>query len=483
MQQFNVNIDPLVHLANRQVIEVAAQDKVRIFLVGGYLRDALLFAGSNLHQPKDFDYIVQGTTAIHFAKEVANKLHGHFVLLDESFDTARVVLESGTILDFAGCMGGKLEVDLKRRDFTINALSWDPEQPDKIIDLSDGLRDLKTCTIRAIAESNLCDDPLRLLRAFRFAATLGGNISPDTISLIKQHANLLSSVAPERISYELFLTLEARVVSSLVDLMGQTGLLEAIFPEMTAMRQVTPNAYHHLGLFDHSLALVNELEKYLDNLPEWVTTQLLNQLSTDVTRRSATRLACLLHDLGKPQTWVINPDGRHTFYGHDKAGAEMVKVISDRLRWARPVERFITQLVQWHLRPGQLFHQGPPTLKAVHRFYRSVGNNVPELILLALADLGATRGEGLTGREELEQNLLELLNGFPAFQNMEQAKPKLLDGKEIMELLSITPGSIVGELLKSLEEAVGLQEVTTKEEAMIFIQQQYKYLNNCNLHL
>src|SRR5262249_29054022 len=136
--------------------------------------------------------------AISFAKQVAEELQGRFVLLDESCDTARVVLDNDINLDFAGLVGGKLETDLARRDFTINALAWNAESPDEIVDQHQGLEDLKNGIIRAISEKNLIEDPLRMLRAFRFATTLGGTIEPATISFITKHANKLAATASER---------------------------------------------------------------------------------------------------------------------------------------------------------------------------------------------------------------------------------------------------------------------------------------------
>src|SRR4030095_8563571 len=157
--------------------------------------------------------------------------------------------------------------------------------------------------------------------------------------------------------------------------------------------------------------------------------------------------------------------------GHDRLGAEFSEQISLRLKWSRPLDRFIVKLVRWHLRPGQLFHQGEPTDRAVHRFYRTIGEDVPALMLLAFADLGATRGAGMSGetRESLEKSLFELLENYPAFLKSERSRVRLLDGNDIMQLLGIKPGPILGELLEALAEAQGLEEVSNRSQAEKFV--------------
>lgn len=467
-------LHPLEQDVNVRVLAVARRTGVKIYLVGGYLRDLLAGCLGGNSLPKDFDYAVCGG-AVPFARAVAAELNGHFVLLDADSDTARVVLDDGTVLDFAGCVGGGIESDVVRRDFTMNALAWDPDRPDEILDLVGGRADIAGRIIRAISESNFVDDPLRMLRAFRFMATMGGTIEAGTVEMIKRHCRLIASIAAERVCYELFLILDSPAAGALKQ-MAATGLVEVIFPELAATRAVPPNAFHHLGLWDHSLEVACQAEHYLTALPDWVRADLGAELSSGVTRLAATKLACLIHDIGKPDTWVVRPEGRHTFYGHDRLGAEMTERIAARLKWSRPVERFVVKLVRWHLRPGQLFHQGQPTERAIHRFYRALGSYVPPLVLLALADLGATRGAGLdaTVRASLEENLFGLINCFPAFLDRESKQVRLLDGHQVMGLLGVGPGPLLGELLEALSEAQALNEVKTRKDAERFVAEHYR---------
>lgn len=479
MSQLKLPIEfhPSTQDANQAVLSVAAASGCHLYLVGGYIRDSLLGRFTDHRLPKDFDYTVRHGSAIKLAREVSDKLGGHFVLLDESNDTARVVLENGTQIDLAGCVGGAIETDVQRRDLTINALAWDPNVPDQIIDLVGGAADLESKTIRAISEQSLIEDPLRLLRVYRFSATLDFEVEPVTMAFVHQHAQKLALVATERVSYETFAIMDTDRASTTIRRMATAGLLDIVFTEMDAMHSVPPNSFHHLGLYDHSLEALEQCEHSFQHLPKWARESFDTPLSNQISRLGATKLSALLHDIGKPATWKVLEDGRHTFIGHDKIGADMSVDTSKRLKWSKPVERFVGNMIRWHLRPGALFHQGPPTDRAIHRFYRAVGNEIPQLMLLAQADFGATCGPGLANSENrklLENQLGELLEGFVVFVEGKKTSPRLLNGSDVMELLAIQPGPVVGELLIELEEAQGLREVVNKQQAEAFVQARFK---------
>lgn len=472
LKRFPPEFHPSKQAINQAVLECAKTADAKVYLVGGYVRDALL---GNKDQLKDFDYTVIGMPAIELGKRIAQTLNGHYVLLDTSNDTSRVVFDDGVQVDFAGCVGGSLTTDIQRRDLTINALVWDPQNPDEIIDEVGGLQDLSTKTIRAISSKCLAEDPLRLMRVFRFSATLNFDIDPATLNMVPALAEKLNDVATERISYELFLIIESARTAKTIEVMRQAQLLEVIFPEMRAMHRVPPNSYHHLGLFDHSIEVLRQTESSFADMPEWAKQTFSEHLSHSLTRYGGTKLAALLHDVGKPETWVVAEDGRHTFIGHDKLGAEMCTDIAKRLKWSTRVERFVANLVRWHLRPGALFHQGLPTDRAVHRFYRTIGDETPQLILLAQGDFRGTCGPGLQeGRELLENQLRELLDRYGVFIEGRKQTPKLLDGSDVMTLLGLQPGPTVGQLLEELEEAQALHEVRNKQEAEAFIRDRYR---------
>lgn len=485
--EFAVGCHPLENPVVEQVLAHAKKCSLSTYIVGGYIRDGIkphdnsVSPGTKSHcgersiKKRDLDFAVARGSGFNFAQLIAVEMDGHFVALDEKNDTARVVFDDGVILDFAGCVGGSIETDLKRRDFTVNAFAWDVEYPDQVMDIAGGLGDLSARVIRAVSREAFIDDPLRVLRTFRFAYQLNSEIEPVTLSWVRELVDGLKSVAPERINAELFESLSGAQAGKLTDQLAECGVLEAIFPELVETRRVTPNSYHHLGLFEHSTITVTELDKRMSELPDWVHESAARELASGVSRLSATRLACILHDIGKPGTWEITPEGKHTFVAHDKLGAQMTGIIGDRMRWARPIERLITRLVEFHLRPGQLYHQGPPTEKAINRFYRTVGEDVPELMMVAFADLGATRGDGLSGgkRENLDEGLVSLMHGYKVFREEVVSLKPLLTGHEVMTLLKLNPGPQVGEILKALEEARDLKEVVDRPQAEVFVKALY----------
>lgn len=467
-------LNPLADELICRVIEIARVHQGLVYLVGGYIRDAIIGRHSTA-KPRDLDFAVAGIPAVRLARIIADDIDGHYVLLDEECDTARVVLDDGTNLDFAGCEGGTIESDLTRRDFTVNALAWSPDRPGKIIDLVDGINDLKEGRIRAVSEAGFVEDPLRLLRAYRFKACLGFDIEERTLGYISRYKDGLNQVAAERINSEMFALLGEDGAGKLLEEMGNLGLIEIIFPDLVATRRVTANAFHHLGLFDHSVEAVYQLELVLSTISDWVRESVEKELSHGVSRLAATKLACLLHDIGKPDTWQITEEGRHTFYAHDSLGAEMAERLAEKMKWSRPLGRFIVRLIKWHLKPGQLFHQGAPTPKALNRFYRNTGEDIPELMLLAYGDLGATRGEGLTAevRLSLARNFDSLLSGYLVYKDEKKRTPRLLNGQDIMDLLAIEAGPLIGELLEALDDAQEIREVTDRSAAERFVRSHY----------
>lgn len=446
-----------------------------LHLVGGCLRDnidvpanrGLSILSRNIKPTTDFDFTVGGD-ALAFAADMARQLNGHFVVLDQSFDIARVVLADGSYLDFAGYKG-TLEEDVLRRDLTINALLLEPGSPDQVIDLVGGLHDLEMNLVRAVSEESLLDDPLRLLRVYRFAVAREAAIDEATRSYLVKPENLerLAGIARERVNYELFTMMNYDGVGKYIHDMGKCGLLETLFPELRDCRRVTSNSFHHLALFDHSLETIPQLEAKMPSLPAYIQQSANREIAHGVTRLAVAKLSALLHDIGKPETWVIQPDGRHSFIAHDKVGAAMVKPLAEREKWPKGISRLVEKLVLWHLRPGQLFHTGEPTQKALNRFYRNAGEDFPELMLITFADFGATMGPGLSGekRENLEKCFHRLLEEYPAYIEQARSLPRLLSGDDVMNLLGVGPGALVGEILQAVNEAQEIKEVTNRAQA------------------
>ena len=472
----------------KKVLKGLSKAQIEIYLVGGFIRDMILGLSSC-----DLDFIVVDRSALELARELALKYEGDCFLLDKITETSRLVLRGESCksytFDFTPVLKANLEDDFRRRDFTINTLAVKLSEPDILIDKFSGLDDLNKKIIKAVRLENFLEDPLRFVRAFRFAALLQGEIEQKTFSFIKSKNNLsnkdevtslLQTVASERIAYELWKILDCDNSFKYIKQMSDVGMLEVIVSELTPMRKVTPNSHHHLWLFDHSIELIKTFEANFYKIPDWAKEELSKPFGGTLSpaKKSIAKLGALFHDIGKPDTWEIkkiNGEEKHTFYGHDKLGAEITKTVCERLKFSNAISQSLCRLVRYHLRPFQLGSgvacNATITERALYRFFREVSEDIPLLLMLAMADLYATCGPKIT-KEDLangEKLLLFLFDEYKKYQSHENEKakkPKLLDGNEIMQLTGLKPCRELGELIKELDETIAVGEVKTKEEAI-----------------
>jgi tRNA nucleotidyltransferase/poly(A) polymerase len=323
-----------------------------------------------------------------------------------------------------------------------------------------------------ISAQNLMDDPLRLLRVFRFMACLGEQnptLDSATLACVEANKALLNTVAMERCHYEFLKLLSYPQAFPALQAMADCGLLEQLIPELTACRQVPPNSHHHLPLWEHTLELVRQTEGLYTQVDEQ-TLALLNAPVANMTNGwGLVKLGCLLHDIGKPATWEIiehkdNPDGKHTFLGHEKVGEDLTDALLKRWKLSGELSTLIKKLVRWHLYPCQFGQHS--SRKSVLRFYRKLEAHTPHVTVLALADRLSTCGVAISAEtlETSTQNHLWLLKRYYEEQPVLQA-PRLLSGETVMAILRIPPSQAVGQWLKRLEEAQQLGEISTAAEA------------------
>ena len=315
---------PLAQGLDALVAELVAGD-ARAWIVGGTVRDLLL----GVPEIADLDAVVE-RDSIGLARRVADANGWPLVVLDQARGTARVITDSGAGIDINARVGTSIEDDLRQRDLTFNALALPLDAsglPEQVVDPCGGLADLENGLVRLTSEHALIEDPLRLLRVFRFSATLGFIIVPETLEAVVAHAPLLADVAPERIVAELSLILADAGSAAVLGRMDQAGLLAAIFPETGSMRGVEQNDYHHVDVLQHSLLTLDRLERLLVDLESVFGTHadrvdafLRQQLAAGRSRLIAAKLAALLHDVGKPSARSTE-HGRTTFYHHDALGA------------------------------------------------------------------------------------------------------------------------------------------------------------------
>lgn len=459
-----------------------------LYLVGGTVRDGLL--GRPL---ADIDLALAGDARA-FGQEAALALGGTYVPLGERFGGCRVVLHDGVAglhIDLVS-FDGDIETDLRRRDFTVNALAVSARGFDgdwaaaRVIDPTGGLADLNACVLRMVAPQVLDDDPLRLLRAVRFVAELDFTLDPATVTAVRDRAGTLASVATERVRAELCRVLTADGAVRWIELLDDLGLLDVLLPELTLGRGVQQPREHHWDVFTHQVETVATAEvlttgtlsprlgdrPYL--LPALETRPqhprlagYFDQRLGEQPRATLVKLAALLHDVGKPATKTIEPSGRMRFFGHPELGASMVEERLKHLRFSQVETSAVCAMVGQHMRPAQWRDSGPPTQKALYKFFRDLGEVAIDTIFLNLADhLGARGPDLLRDHWDAHVAWAEQVITWHYEQVRRVGVPRPVTGEDVMQAFGLRPGKLVGELLTAIDEARAAGTVANRDEAL-----------------
>jgi len=472
--------------------EFLLHENIDAYLVGGYIRDSMLG-----HPTRDIDIAVSAP-ATEVAQRLASALTGRYVLLDEAHGIARVVLleNDGTPgsrwhIDFSTIRGG-IEEDLYHRDLTVNAMAVNLRQPEAIsaaclIDPFQGKADLQEGLLRAVSDSAFQEDPARLLRAVRLAAEYGFVIEQHTEALIRSHSHLICDIASERVREELCRLLSIKNAAQYLYYLDQLGLLTAIIPELAHTKGVEQPIEHFWDVFRHSIETVAAFERLVQRRDSEQEDVILSQLphipdlqqhfqeevSGGVTRAVLAKMAALLHDIAKPQTKTIEPNGRARFLGHTKEGAVMAGHIAQRLRFSTKETKMIQNMVQSHLRLWQMGNEEKPTHRAIYRFFRDMGDTSLDITVLTLADFLAAQGPNLDLEEW--QRHCQTMQYIWSEHEQEQARVvphNLVDGHDLINIFGLKPGPEIGHLLEAMREAQGIGEISTREEALAFARRQ-----------
>jgi putative nucleotidyltransferase with HDIG domain len=431
---------------------------VNVFLVGGCVRDYILNK-TNF----DKDIIVDCKNVCAYAQNLADIFDATFVPLDEKNKIYRLVLKDKiNYIDVAGIIGDNLESDLKRRDFTINSIAVNLHL-NKMIDINNGLDDIKLKIIKGISDKNFYDDPLRLLRAYRFQATLGFDLNNDLKILIDNNFNALSSVAIERINAELLKMFEGEYTVKALSNMG--GMLEYLFPIIKEVKKVPENSHHHLSLINHSIETVKQIQEIYDKSVDAVKEIIRPRLAL-------LKLSAFLHDIGKPQTWTIEPDtGRHRFIKHDDVGSKLVVPLLKNLNFSKKQIQYISLMIKNHIYPSQIIVSEGDMKKTYMRFIRKMEDYSADVILLAMADRLSARGPEITEKIVTDNinGLSNLLNYYLEIKDTLKPLPILLDGNDVMKLFNLKPSPKLGKVMTLLKEAQVFGNVNTKSEAICYI--------------
>ena len=431
----------------RRLLKQAATELgARAWIVGGYVRDLLL---GRPHP--DIDVVVEDGLGFELAKRFAQLAGADEPVIFERFGTAQVTVP-GHQVEFVSARAesyasdsrkpevrpATLDEDLRRRDFTVNTLlmDFDGNVHDR---LGRGLADLEARVLRTPADplQTFSDDPLRMLRAIRFAAQLGFDLAPDILPAMREMKDRLTSpvVSVERVADELRKMLVSERPRLALELLDQGGLLEGILPEVAACKGVQQGGYHTHDVFGHTLLAVAATP------PDLVV-----------------RLAALFHDVGKPAT--AGPDG--TFVGHDVVGADLAAKAMERLRFPQKEIDAVAQLVRLHLRP--VFYSSEWTDGAVRRLARDAGPLLRPLMELARADIAASAYPHPEKLDELQARLDAVLSEQPS--RLEAP----VNGEDIMRVRGIRPGPEVGRIKLRLTELVldGAIE-PTREAVLVYL--------------
>ncbi len=470
--------------------ELLAEGPYEARVVGGAVRDRLIG-----REPHDFDVVVVGP-ALRLARALADRVGGFFYVLDARREFGRVVWRSPEgrrfYVDLTRRDGASWEEDLRRRDFTINAMMADLDaflSPELVLfDPLGGLEDLRAGRLRPCAPDAFHQDPVRILRAVRFEAEFGGRMTPEAEHALREALPGLIQVAPERVREELIkIFLIPPVVRSLRR-MEALGILPEVLPEVAHLRGVTQSPPHVWEVYEHTLRAVAAMERMMgetadspelqDLPPRWeeVETAMApwrqrllarweEEVATDHPRRALLLLAALLHDIGKPVTRTVDPDGRTRFIGHERVGAEWAARRLEALRFSRSEIEEVEGLIRHHMRPHGL--AGRLTPRAIYRLFRDVGAQGVDLVLLALADTLAVWGPTLTDmvwRPRLEVARTLWWAFFEAPERFVRPVP-LLRGDDLLAM-GVPEGPHIGRILEAIREAQAAGEIATREEAL-----------------
>ena len=455
------------------IYNFAKARKVKLYLVGGALRDLIL---ARTKENPDLDFCLK-SGALKFASLLAKELRCAFVVLDQEHAACRLVKKINQKIhtfDFSDFRAATLEKDLLHRDFTINSLALDLKEAFSnqdldtlIIDPYSGRADLKAKIIRVTGGGSFKEDPLRILRAFSFSCTLDFSLDPETLRLAKKEKNKISTVSSERIREELFKILDTPLAYTCLVSLDKLRILEIIFPEIKPMRGIGQGPYHHLDVWQHTLETLSQFELIIKGAKQ--TPQVYNYLQEEVAglhrRFSLLKLACILHDIGKPKA-LRREKKKIIFHGHERIGLGLTRIISRRLKLSNDEGRALERIVLWHLRPGYLADNPHPTARANFRYFRDTGNEALSVLLLSLADQRATKGPLTTALSRLrhEKTVKALIRKLLKQKN-EKKLVRLLNGNDLMQKFKLPASPLIGKLLRELEEAQAIGKLKNKLEA------------------
>lgn len=441
--------------------DIADQQNIECYLVGGYIRDVLLERPS-----QDIDIMIIGDP-IAFAREVQKQLKGRNFVVFERFRTARLELddavEGPVLLEIVGARKesynpdsrkpiteiGSLEDDLSRRDFTVNALALELNalNRNRIVDLYGGIEALHSGILKTPLEpeKTFSDDPLRMMRAARFSSQLEFSLTDETLNAMKAMHTRISIVSRERVSNEFLKIMQSPKPSIGLKILFETGLLKEIFPELTAMAGIEQvDGLGHKDTLLHTFQVVDKLAEKSDHL--WL------------------RVAALLHDIAKPLTKRFSRHTGWTFHGHEVVGTRLAAKIFRSMRWPLEPLEYVQKMIRLHHRPIPLSKEEISD-SAVRRLMFEAGEELNDLMTLCRADVTSKNPRKVRQIMQNFNRVEEKIDEVAEKDLLAKWRPPV-NGIEIMEILGLNEGRMVG-VIKKMESAIIDGEIPYNRDAAL----------------
>ena len=441
------------------------------YIIGGSIRDLLLD-----RIPTDYDIAVKENPK-KFAEKIAKNISGRLVRIGKPGQMIIRVVSDDHIFDITSLNGCSIENDLKKRDFSINAMAYDLFSGE-IIDCLGGLRDLADKKVRMVSTDIFRKDPLRLIRAYRIGACLNFEIESQTASIIRSNAKLIETSAGERIRGEIVKMLRTSKSYYYLSQMDDAGLLTAIFPDLDGLKGCLQNSHHLYDVFEHTMQAYRHLETILNDpaglLPD-TSIQIRRYIDESIT--VLLKYAILLHDIGKPFAKNIDDLGTIHFYGHSRESADLAQKISQRLRFSNREKRFIDFIIRNHLKPLSLFsamQKKTLTQKSLTRFFMKCGENTPALLLHTLADIMAKRDKPNQTNKAFIGFIKEMIHNFFYSFKPKIKEPPLITGRDLINEFKLTPSPLFKSILNLVEEDKISNKINSRDEALSLVRD---YLN------